>query len=112
MVPLANQEIDYEQESEITEPKFQPSTIAVMIMLIEKLERRTVMLEKASRVAIIVIAVCLSFNFLRDLYVIFIGTATAQSTYSVPTITACVPRGCTFDPTRILAVPVVQVPVP
>jgi len=70
------------------------------------------MLEKASQVAIIVIAVCLSFNVVHGLYGIFIGTATAQSTYSVPTITACVPRGCTSDPNKILAVPVVQVPVP
>jgi hypothetical protein len=70
------------------------------------------MLENTSRIAIIVIAVCLSFNVLRDLVGMFVGTATAQ-TYSVPIIAGCLPTAVacsrTDDPNAIPAVPVVQV---
>ena len=70
------------------------------------------MLETTSRIAIIVIAVCLSFNVLRDLVGMFVGTATAQ-TYSVPIVGGCVPGvlACSrTDRNAIAAVPVVQLP--
>jgi hypothetical protein len=38
------------------------------------------MLENTSRIAIIVIAVCLSFNVLRDLVGMFVGTAPLKHT--------------------------------
>jgi hypothetical protein len=70
------------------------------------------MLENTSRIAIIVIAVCLSFNALRDLVGMFVGTATAQ-TYSVPTTAGCLRAVACSRTDRnfaIAAVPVVQVP--
>ena len=69
------------------------------------------MLENTSRIAIIVIAVCLSFNVLRDLVGMFVGTATAQ-TYSVPIMAGCVPTAVACsrtDPYAIPTVPVVEV---
>ena len=70
------------------------------------------MLERLSRIAIIVIAVCLSFNLVRDLVGMYIGTATAQpSQYGVPTIKACNPYApcVSGNATIIDAVPVIQV---
>jgi hypothetical protein len=53
----------------------------------------------------------LSFNVLRDLVGMFVGTATAQ-TYSVPIVGGCVPSVMVCSRTdqyAIPAVPVVQV---
>jgi hypothetical protein len=66
------------------------------------------MLERATRIAIIVIACCLSFNLLRDVYGIFAGTAAAQSQYSVPVVLACAPLRDCRPASRLPAVPVVQ----
>ena len=70
------------------------------------------MLDRTSRIAVIVIAVCLSFNLVRDLVGMYVGTATAQpSPYSVPTIKACNPYTACMSGNAVVidAVPVIQV---
>ena len=72
------------------------------------------MLERLSRIALIVIALCLSFNVLRDLSGILVAPAGAQLASSANVVRACKPG---FQPggplcnetNYIWAVPVVQV---
>jgi hypothetical protein len=66
------------------------------------------MLDKATSIAIIVIAFCLTFNLLRDVFGPFTGTAAAQPQYTVPIVWACVPYRDCSPASRVPAIPIVQ----